>query len=140
MPGPWLYVISEGADREFTLEPSGESIPVTLESFRQLVENGRIVEDRHWYISQLWKDIAIGDEVFIYSGDKDIGIIGYATVLAIEKKAGDWAISPQFNLERTKLLLQQPISAPAVREWVYPRRNVTDLSAVRDKLQSYLPW
>src|SRR5215470_16564439 len=140
MPGPSLYVISAGADREFSLEQSGESIPVTVDSFRQLIENGRIVEDQYWYISRLWSHIAIGDEMFIYSGDKDIGIIGYATVLAVEKRGSDWAICPQFDLERTKALLQQPIPAVVVREWVYPRRNVTDLAAVRDKLQSLLPW
>ncbi len=140
MPGPWLYAISAGADREFRLEQSGESIPVTVDSFQTLVENGRIVEDQHWYISQHWKDVAVGDEVFIYSGDKDIGIIGYATVSAVEKEGDDWAICPRFNLDRTKTLLRQPIPASIVREWVFPRRNVTDLAAVQEKLQSLLPW
>jgi hypothetical protein len=50
MAGPWLYPISAGGDRSFTLA-GGESIPVTVDSYRTLLENGRIVEDRYWYIS-----------------------------------------------------------------------------------------
>src|SRR5947209_11019421 len=93
MAGPWLYPISSGADRSFTLA-DGKSIPVTVDSYRTLLENGRLVEDRYWYISQNWSNIHIGDEVFIYTGDQDLGIIGYATVGAVEQRADGWCILP----------------------------------------------
>ena len=73
MAGPWLYPISAGADRSFTLA-DGQSIPVTVDSYRTLLDNGRIVEDRYWNISQNWNNIQIGDEVFIYTGDENLGI------------------------------------------------------------------
>src|SRR5205085_865427 len=71
--GPWLYPISAGADQSFTLA-DGQSIPITVHSYRTLLENGRIVEDRYWKISQNWSNIRIGDEVFVYTCDEDIGI------------------------------------------------------------------
>ena len=78
MAGPWLYPISMSAQHSFTLEESRQSIPVTDNSYRALVEDGRIVEDQHWYISQHWDNVEVGDELFIYTGDRNLGIIGYA--------------------------------------------------------------
>ena len=140
MAGPWLYPISGSANRSFALEDTGESIPVTVDSFRELVQVGRIGQESHWYISQLWKDIAIGDELFIYTGDADLGIIGYATVIAVEEHNGRWCIRPAFDLDRCRTLLERPVPAAVVREWVFPRRSVTSLASVEEKLRTALPW
>ncbi len=78
MAGPWLYPISAGEGHTFDLA-DGQRIPVSADSFRELVEDGRIVEDRYWYISQHWRNVEIGDELFIYTGDRNLGIIGYAS-------------------------------------------------------------
>jgi hypothetical protein len=70
MAGPWLYAISAAAGRTFDLGGGKAPINVTIESYRTLVENEQLAEDRYWYISQLWKAVEIGDELFIYSGKK----------------------------------------------------------------------
>jgi hypothetical protein len=140
MPGPWLYPISSGADRSFTLA-DGQSIPVTLDSYRTLLGNGRLVEDLYWYISQNWNKIQIGDEVFIYTGDEDLGIIGYATVGAVEQRADGWCILPHFDLARSRALLENPVPAAVVRAWVpFPRKSVINLASFQEPLRAHLPW
>ena len=138
--GPWLYPISSGADRSFTLA-DGQSIPVTVDSYRTLLGNGRLAEDLHWYISQNWKNIQIGDEVFIYTGDQDLGIIGYATVRAVEQRTDGWCILPHFDLARSRALLENPVPAAVVREWVpFPRKSVVNLASFQEPLRARLPW
>jgi hypothetical protein len=137
--GPWLYTISEGDGHTFDLA-DGHSIPVSIESFRTLVHNGRITEDRYWYISQHWKNVKIDHEVFIYTGDRDLGIIGYATVAGVEERGERWCILPRFDLGRCRALLDHPIPAVVVREWVFPRRNVSDLGPFHEQLHARLPW
>jgi hypothetical protein len=141
MAGLWLYPISAGADRTFTLEESGESIPVTSDSYRALVENGRIGEDLYWYISQNWNNVEIGDELFIYTGDGDLGIIGYATVGKVEQRGDRWCILPRFDLGRCQAFLDDPVPAAVVREWVaFPRKSVINLAPFQDLLRARLPW
>ncbi len=80
MAGPWLYVIAAAAGRKFDLGDGKPVIDATVDSYRALVNDGRIVDDPYWYISQNWKNIEERDELFIYSGDKNLGIIGYARI------------------------------------------------------------
>jgi len=138
MAGPWLFTISEGSGRSFSLE--GSSLPVTIESFQELVADGRIVQDKYWRIKQHWRDVVLGDELFIYTGDRDIGIIGYAHVAGFEEIDGDWYIIPEFDLARSQLLLDNPVPAAIVREWIFPRKNVTNLEAHQHHLRQLLPW
>jgi hypothetical protein len=140
MAGPWLYPISAGADRAFTLA-DGQSIPVSLDSYRTLLENGRIVEDLYWNISQNWNNVEIGDELFIYTGDGDLGIIGYATVGGVERRGDHWCILPRFDLGRSRALLDHPVSAAVVREWVpFPRKSPINLAPYQEQLLARLPW
>ena len=140
MAGPWLYPISAGADRSFTLA-DGQSIPVTVDSYRTLLDNGRIVEDRYWSISQNWNNIQIGDEVFVYTGDEDLGIIGYGTVDAVEQRADGWCILPRFDLGRSRALLKKPVPAAIVRDWVpFPRKAPISLATFEEPLRAHLPW
>jgi hypothetical protein len=115
MAGPWLYPISAGEGRTFELK-DGQSIPISADSYRALVENGRIVEDPYWYISQHWNNLEVGDELFIYTCDGDLGIIGYATVAGVEQRGDRWSILPRFDLGRCRALLDHPVPAPVVRE------------------------
>ena len=139
MAGPWLYLISAGAGRSFDLE-NGQSVPVTIDSYRALVENERINEDRNWYISQHWKHVEKDDEVFIYTGDGDLGIIGYATVDDVEQRDDGWYIHPWFDLGRSRALLDNPIPAAVVRKWGVLRKNVKDLEPFQAQLRARLPW
>jgi hypothetical protein len=139
MAGPWLYSIGEGPDRTFDIKD--ESIPVSAETFRSLIESERLNEDKSWRISQLGGKIEVGDELFIYAGKHDLGIIGYATVSAVSKLDRGWNLEPSFNFAKTRLLLERPISALIVRSWQMKlQRNVVDLSARRSELESLLPW
>jgi hypothetical protein len=141
MAGPWLYPISAAAERTFTLDETGGSIPVTVDSYRALVESGRIVQDRYWYISQNWNHIEIGDELFIYTGDGDLGIIGYATVGGVEQRGDRWSVVPRFDLERCRALLKNPVPATVVREWIaFPRKSVINLALFQEQLHSRVPW
>jgi hypothetical protein len=139
MPGPWLYTLGEGRDRNFEL--NGESIPVTIESYRRLVDDGRIREDRWWRIKQLWNKVQPGDELFLYTGNDDKGIIGYGTVTSVSEREGEWHIEPNLDLPKCRMLLESPIPAALVRTWpLNLRRNVIDLSEVVPELESRLPW
>ena len=140
MAGPWLYPISAAAKNSFNLNKSGQSVLVTVDSYRELVENGQLVEDRYWYISQNWANVEIGDELFIYTGDRNLGIIGYATVAGVEQRSDGWCIRPRFALDRCQALLDNPVPAAVVRKWVFPRRSVTDLEPFQEQLRGRLPW
>lgn len=139
MAGPWLYAISSRAKRTFDLE--GRSVPVTTKSYRELVDNGRITEDRYWSIAQLWREVENGDELFVYSGDEDLGIIGYGIVTDLKERKGGWVLLPSFDLAKCRSLLECPIPAPVVRGWIpLPRRNVIDLAPFKARLYPRLPW
>jgi hypothetical protein len=139
MAGPWLYAIAEGSGRTFDIE--GESLPITILAYRQLVENGRLVEDRWWRISQHWKQVTIGDDMFIYTGAQRLGIIGYAKIKGIEERSQGWCLEPEFDLTKCRMLLKHPISVDIIRGWgLNLRRNPVDLNAMASDLYSYVPW
>jgi len=134
MAGPWLYSIAEKAERLFTLR-DGTELPVSLESYEKLVKSRKIVEDAWWYIKQNWNNVEIDDEVFIYTGDNNRGIIGHATVHEVKYRSDDWYIRLEFDLEKCKLLFANPIPASKVRQWVhFPRRNVINLEQHEDEI------
>ncbi len=141
MAGPWLYSIAQKAKRTFVLK-DGIKLIVSVESYKELVQTGRLIEDAQWYIKQNWKYIEVGDEVFIYAGDGDIGIIGYATIQRVaEEKPHGWYVHLEFDLNRCRLLLAKPIHASIVRQWVhYPRKNVVNLERFENELHRLVPW
>jgi hypothetical protein len=143
MAGPWLFVISRGSGNFFNLQD--ESIPVTVVTFWELVENGRIVEDRYWGgksgITQHWTDVEDGDELFIYTGDDGSGIIGYATISHKEEHNNRRCLVPNFDRDRCLMLRDHPIPAAVVREWCRNlRQNVIDLGPFQNTLNALLPW
>jgi len=138
----WLYPIStKRKDKYFELD--GETEPVTVESFKELIYNGRIVEDSTWNISCNFAKIQINDGIYIYTGHNKLGIIGYASVL--NKTGGakkPWSIELQFDLNKSKILLDQPIKAEIVQGWLgkYNTRNVvTDLNDFEEELHRLMP-
>lgn len=137
MAGPWLYPISKGAEHKFTLS-DGQKIPVSVDSYRELLGNGRITEDRYWEISANWRNIKIGDVLLIYTGNSDLGIIGYARVAGLKRHDDRWCIIPTFDLQRCEALLDNPVPASVVRKWVPPRRCVVNLAPYVKRLQKYL--
>jgi hypothetical protein len=143
MAGPWLYVISAASGAEFQLQ--GESIPVTVDSYRNLVVSGRLVEDRYWGgkhgISRYRQDVKKGDELFIYTGDQNLGIIGYAKINGVEERSNGWCVLPEFDLDKCRALLEHPVPAAVVREWKSSLRpNLIDLAPFVEQLRPLLPW
>jgi hypothetical protein len=141
MGGSWLYSIAARAEKVFDFEGKRQSIPVTVDTYSQLVESGKIVHDPFWHIKRNWKSVEIGDEVFIYTGDKNLGIIGFATVDDSVSRDGNWSIRMAFDLRKCRALLRNPVPATIVREWVhFPRGNVISLKSFETELHSRLPW
>src|SRR4051794_31399707 len=139
MAGPWLFSIAEGYGRTFDV--NGGAIPVTVGAYRSLVANGRIVEDRWWRISQNWNRIEKGDELFVYTGDQALGVVGFAKIKSVRRRGSGWYLEPEFDLARCQMLLQCPIPAAVVRSWGRNmRRNPVDLEPVAVKLRPLLPW
>jgi hypothetical protein len=145
MAGPWLYPISKDAGTVFILG-DGTQVDVSLESFTDLVVNGRIQEGAWWYIRQNWRKIQIGDEVYIYTVEQDAGIIGYAIIDDLVEQlnwdAPGWYILLRFDLNKCRSLLKYPIPAETVREkWVhYPRKTVINLESFENEIEALLPW
>jgi hypothetical protein len=130
MAGPWLYAISASAGRYFEVK-GAKRIDVSVESYRALVASGKLATDRWWYIRQHWKKVEAGDELFIYSGDRNAGIIGYATIIGLEERADAWYLHIDLDLGKCRQLLDQPVAADTVRQWVpFPRSNVIDVGPV----------
>jgi EVE domain len=147
MAGPWLYVISARSHLKFNL--NGEQPDVTVENFLALVEDGRIAQDRYWGgkngIRNHWKDVERGDDLFIYSGDKGAGIIGYAKVVGKEDRPEGRCLVPDFVSVLDKCRALKPgthrLSADMVKGWgLNHRANVIDLASVENRLRELLPW
>lgn len=137
----WLYPIAERAERYFLLK-GGRKVDVSVSSYEKLVKNGRLPEDNWWGISQNFNKVGFGDKVYIYTGDEDLGIIGYAIV---EDKRGDskddWELCLNFDLDKCRQLIQKPIPAELVRPWIQGRiKTVNNLDSVQSKLETELPW
>ncbi len=128
----WLYPISKRAGAFFHLD-DGTRWKVSAENYEKLVENGRLGEDEEWTVSKNFRNAQTGDEVFIYTGDEDRGIIGYARILAIKSGANGHVFHLNFDLGKCAVLLANPIPAPLVRTWVKPLRGAVE------NLTPYLP-
>ena len=141
MAGPWLYCIAAGSGHVFSFDEQEKTIPVNTDTYAILVEDGRIAEDPWWEISQNWKKVESGDDVFVYTGNDDLGIIGFATIKDVENRNGQWGLCLDFDLPKCKALLRKPIPAPIVRGWIpRPRRNVWNLEPFMKDLYSRVPW
>jgi hypothetical protein len=136
----WLYPISERAGQYFLLK-DGHRWPVSVDTYRTLVENHRLVEDHVWDIKTNFHNVRPGDEIYVYMPDQDLGIVGYATVNRVVQDGDEWDLDLKFDLEKCELLLRDlPINAQLVRKWVYPRAAVVSLELVEPELKKRLPW
>jgi hypothetical protein len=136
----WLYPISERAGRYFELK-DGRQWPVSVDTYRILVENGCLAEDDAWHIKTNFHNVRHGDEVYVYTGDQDLGIIGYARVNQVLQDGEEWFVDLKFDLKKCKLLLRDfPVSAQLIRRWVAPRAAVVSLKHVEPELKKLLPW
>jgi hypothetical protein len=138
----WLYPISEKAKRSFLLDDGPEE-PVSVENYRRLVLSGRLAEDDWWYITQNYDKVKPGDEIYVYTGDQDLGIIGYATVL--DKQGQDihtWELNLRIDIDKCRMLIEKPIPAKTIRQWLLPGRirTVRSLDPFQAELRGLVPW
>jgi hypothetical protein len=139
MPGPWLYAISSKSKSTFDFDDGTTPIPVTLESFERLATERKLHRDKKWFVRN-GLTAEPGDEIFIYCGDGDTGIVGYAKVAGSGGGPGERFITPDFDYGKTMAFLSDPIPATVVRSWglrLFP--NLVDLSPVMGELMSLLP-
>lgn len=114
---------------------------MSIANYEKLLKTGELTQDKWWGISQNWKNVRPNDEVFIYTGDDDLGIIGYGTILGVEWRGDCWCIKLSLDITKSRHLLKKPIPAKTVRQWVhYPRRNLTNLARYKTQLIRLLPW
>jgi hypothetical protein len=134
----WLYPISKGAGRWFCLD-DGTRCKVSVKNYARLVRNGRLPEDKWWSVSANFREAQVGEEVFIYTGDENLGIIGYAKIREVDRTNRRFYLA--FDLKRCEKLFDAPIPASLIRGWIhFPRRPVVDLTSHLSKLNSLLPW
>jgi hypothetical protein len=99
------------------------------------------VDDPWWNVKVNRDRIEAGDELFIYTGDGDRGIIGFARVIKSRWRNGVFFVRLEFDLAKCRALLDHPVPAPVIRGWIhYPRQNVRDLGPFAKDLYSRLPW
>jgi hypothetical protein len=134
----WLYPISKRAKATFNLK--SRPVPVSLATYERLVRDGRLVQDEWWHIATNFLNVQRGDEIFIYTGDEDRGIVGYATVRAVGRAKR--RIRLKFDLKRCLALLEaRSLPASVVRDWIsFPRAAVLGLSPFLNGLRQHLPW
>jgi hypothetical protein len=109
-----------------------------VDNYRILVANKRLREDTDWFIATNFRNVQRGDEVYIYTGDQNLGIVGYAKVVRVDLQ--QLILYLNFDLDKCAALLENPIPASLVRKWVYPRAAVVSLADHAAKLEKLLPW
>ncbi len=136
MTWTWLYAISAGKGRTFDID--GKSTDVTVNSYRQLLEDGRLDKDS-WHVRNHGKDAEAGDDVFIYTGDQNLGIIGCAKIKGKKPCNQGWSLNLEFDRDKSLMLLEHPIPASVVRTWgVNLRGNLVDLSRSASELYTWI--
>lgn len=137
----WLYPISNKSGRKFELN-DGTEIEISAQNYIKLVRNSRLREDKWWSITKNFDKIRPNDEIFIYTGDKDKGIMGYAIVT--DKQGKDrktWKLRLSHDLDKSEMLYEKSIPAQKVRAWInFPRGAVYSLQDFEVELKKLLPW
>ena len=133
----WLYPISKRSGYRFE-DKQGHSSDTSYESFRDFVVTGRI-KDRTWGVYRNYDKVKLGDEIFIYTGDGDHGIVGYAKVIG--KRAEARQVILRLDTRKTHQLRADPVPAPKVRPLIPPpRASVVDLAGSMREFRKLLPW
>jgi hypothetical protein len=133
----WLYPISSRSGHYFE-DRQRHTISVSYEAFRDYVVPG-IIKDDDWHVHSNFSLIQPDDEIFIYTGDGDQGIIGYATVIA--KEARNRSISFHLDQTKTSQLLLKRVPAPLVRPLIpQPRAALVNLKDGIAQIRKLLPW
>lgn len=135
--GFWLYPISSRAGYYFT-NKRGRLVRASYESFRDIVVPGRIQVD-DWTVRNNFDKVRPRDELFIYTGDGDRGIIAYAEVTGTIPKTR--SVKFRFDRAKTAKLLADPVPAALVRRHIPPARAaLVNLEHCIRQIRTLLPW
>jgi len=124
----WLYPISERAGRRLGLK-DGRTWLISVDTYRTAVERRLLAERDDWYITTNFHNVRQHDDVYIYTGDQDLGIIGYARVNKVVQDD---------DLEKCSSLLKDPVPAKLLRRLVAPRAAVVNLTPHARRLKRFL--
>jgi hypothetical protein len=131
----WLYPISKRSGYYFV--DTRRRVRTSYESFRDFVFPGRI-KDRGWGVYHNFDKVCLGDELFIYTGDGDHGIIGYAKVVG--KIIQTQRVVIRLDQAKTKRLLADPVPARKVRPLIPPpRASLVNLEGGIREIRNFFP-
>jgi hypothetical protein len=136
----WLYPIAKKPHYHFYLK-GGKKLLVTAENFEKLVRSGRLKEDKDWFIAANFRRVQPGDELFVYTGDGDLGIIGYAIIKNVDRD--ERRLHLNFDKKKSEALLDTPVPADVVRRWFRKQvrmRTVENITRRMSQLRTSLPW
>lgn len=133
----WLYPISSRSEYRF-VDAHRRRHVASYENFRDFVFAAK-TKDEHWHVSRNLKKIRQGDDLFVYTGDANRGIIAHGAITGKEIKTQ----SLVFRLHKghTKQLLADPVPAALVRRFIpFPRSSVISIEPHIVQLRKSLPW
>ena len=134
----WLYPISKRAGRRLPLK-GGRTWPISVDTYRTAVQRRLLPKRVKWYIATNFHNVKQHDDVYIYMGDQDLGIIGYARVNKVDQNGDEWFLDLIFNLDWCSLLLKNPVPAKLIRKCIAPRASVVNLTTHVRKFKRFLP-
>lgn len=135
----WLYPLSAKAGLRF-VDDRGASVPVSLESYRDHILTGKIRDDS-WYLSTNYRNVKPGDRMWIYFGEKDVGVVGVATILGVRPDGHHtWTADIRLDKVRSRRLYEHPYAARRVRQHVWPRAAVAGLDAHPSLVSDLESW
>ena len=124
----WLYPLSGKSGHGF-VDSAGTHRPASFDAIRQAVIARRFPSPARWSCAQNGGRVERGDELFLYTGEGDVGIFAAGTVLGAQRVDGaGWLLTWKLDLRRTRRLLENPVPAPKVRKHVHPRVTVRDFA------------
>jgi len=134
----WLYPISSSSGNYFE-DKRGKRVPASYESFRDKVVPG-LIKDDEWRVRNNFDKVRPGDELFIYTGDDDHGIIAYAKITGTIPKTR--SITFRFDRAKTsRLLFSDPVPADHVPPLIPPpRASLVNLERGIRQIRKLLPW
>ena len=132
--GNWLYPLSGTSGRYF-VDRTGTELPDTsFASFQAMMR--RPAPDEHFYLATNFKQVQVGDRVWMYYGvaDGDLGVVGLGVVKALEPYPdGTPGIRFTWDKGRTRALMKAPLPAAEVRRYLpRPRAAVQQLDRFPD--------
>lgn len=126
----WVYPLSSRSGFWFELPDGSSTQDTSPANFEASVL--RATSDDYWTISTNYRRVRPGDRVWVYYGhaDGDLGVVGLARVRRTSPPADGRAdLHLRWDKARTRRLILNPVPAPFVRQFIWPRAAVAGIHA-----------